>query len=234
MSSILKALKKLEQEKAERRETTIDLSRDILRDGPRGRRPFPWAWGSAAGLIVLLLALIAVLLGRGTPPPRNGVSTTTPATSSVQALTPVMPSAAPAPANGSQPPSRPGRQEGAPTRPAAIVAPPAPRQPALAPAPASQQASQPSLPATAEVPARFETARKPPAAADGADHQFTVSGIAWKRDSADRLAIVNGQPLTTGSYIAGAIIEEIFPDKVRFFQSGKTFDIPLGPAGKDR
>jgi general secretion pathway protein B len=61
---------------------------------------------------------------------------------------------------------------------------------------------------------------------------FAVSGIAWNKDSADRLAIVNGQPLTTGSAIAGALVEEILPDRVRFSQEGKTFEVHLGNAGK--
>ncbi len=102
--------------------------------------------------------------------------------------------------------------------------------------PPEQPATQaPSLPATAPPvtapPPRAETVRKPapPAPAEPA---FSVSGIAWNKDSADRLAIVNGQPLTTGSFLEGAVVEEILPDRVRFSQGGRTFEVHLSKSGK--
>ena len=55
-----------------------------------------------------------------------------------------------------------------------------------------------------------------------------VNGIAFQNDSADRVAIVNGISVSSGSMIEGAKIEDIHKDRVRFSYGGETFDIGLG------
>jgi hypothetical protein len=60
------------------------------------------------------------------------------------------------------------------------------------------------------------------------DSTLTLSGIAWNKDSSDRLAIINGQPAATGAVVNGAVVEEILQDKVRMNLSGRTFELFLG------
>jgi hypothetical protein len=55
-----------------------------------------------------------------------------------------------------------------------------------------------------------------------------VSGIAWQKDGSDRLAVVNGMPVTEGMNIDGARVEEIFQDKVRFSFEKRAFDVVVG------
>jgi len=56
----------------------------------------------------------------------------------------------------------------------------------------------------------------------------TVSGIAYNTTPADRLAVINGVPVGEGKSISGVKVEEILPDKVRFSQGQKTFEVPVG------
>lgn len=58
--------------------------------------------------------------------------------------------------------------------------------------------------------------------------QVTVSGIAYSTTPADRLAVVNGVPVVEGKSVSGVKVEEIMPDKVRFSQGQKSFEVPVG------
>lgn len=244
MSSILNALKKLEREKALRREGEIDLSREILHDAMRRRERFPWQWAAAISVMVLLSVMVIALMTRGTAPLQQPQVTPQPAPQQV----PQQAETAPPPASGQAVPQivksmpaltmqrlpAPAPAAGSATsQPAAPVPVPLPK---LQQTPSAPPESWPSLPATAAPPAvlpppaRNQAAAAPAASAEPA---FSVSGIAWNKDSADRLAIINGQPLTTGSAINGAVVEEILPDRVRFSRDGRTFEIHLGKAEKN-
>ncbi|HZV81823.1 MAG TPA: general secretion pathway protein GspB [Geobacteraceae bacterium] len=233
MSSILKALKKLEQEKAMRREGEIDLSREILHGPTRRKKRFSWQWPAAITTIVLLFAIVAILLTRETTtvkpeqhptPLREAQLPSTPAPVAAEKISP---RPADAPRLEAVPVYKPAKVSAANPAPTRIPTPLSPPQQPSMQAPSLPPAAPP---VTATAP-RVEPARKqaPPAPVDPA---FAVSGIAWNKDSADRLAIVNGQPLTTGSFLDGAVVEEILPDRVRFSQGGKTFEVPLGKSGK--
>ena len=245
MSSILKALKKLEQEKTLRREGEIDLSREILQDAWRRKTRFSRPLAAAITTIVLLLALITILLSRGTAPIQP-VQTQPPAPPREASL-PLEQKAAPPEVILPKPaPSMPQPAEAVVQKPApAATLQPAPattQQPtAKIPVPLpslqprhEQTESIPSLPSTASPPATLPppSAKKPAPPAESAEPAFSVSGIAWNKDSADRLAIINGQPLTTGSAVGGAVVEEILPDRVRFSRGGGSFEVHLGKAGK--
>lgn len=58
-----------------------------------------------------------------------------------------------------------------------------------------------------------------------------VSGIAWQDERSGRRSVVNGFLMHEGSIVAGARITEIFPDRVRFSQAGKSFDVTLLASG---
>jgi general secretion pathway protein B len=55
-----------------------------------------------------------------------------------------------------------------------------------------------------------------------------VTGIAWQKDSASRLAVINGSAVSQGASIDGAKVEEILPDRVRFSVGQRNFEISLG------
>jgi type II secretory pathway component PulC len=54
-----------------------------------------------------------------------------------------------------------------------------------------------------------------------------VSGIAFQDDRAVRFAIVNDVALGEGETIQGAVVEEIFEDRVRFARNGTAFEVAL-------
>jgi general secretion pathway protein B len=55
-----------------------------------------------------------------------------------------------------------------------------------------------------------------------------LTGIAWQKDSVDRVAVVNGISVTEGMLVGGARVEEIFQDRVRFSFDKRAFDVVLG------
>jgi general secretion pathway protein B len=59
-----------------------------------------------------------------------------------------------------------------------------------------------------------------------------LSGIAWNKDSADRLAIINGQPVGTAASISGYRVDEILQDRVKLSRNGSSFEIFIGRSGK--
>jgi general secretion pathway protein B len=234
MSSILKALKKLEEEKARHRTGEINLSREILNESPRRKARPTWPWAVAGGTIALLLVMVAILLVRGPAHTPQAPASQTPQTR----VTPTPPPETTLPAEPVQPQATGAspRRDVILQKPATpATTPPSARIPVPLP-PVTVPDNRPALPETAPPvtgsPARVEPSKKRSQSAEPADAAFTVSGIAWNKDSADRLAVVNGQPLTTGSAVGGALVEEILPDRVRFSQGGKTFEVPLGKAGK--
>jgi general secretion pathway protein B len=72
----------------------------------------------------------------------------------------------------------------------------------------------------------------PLAAPASSELTFTLSGIAWNKDSAERLAIINGQPTATGSSVNGVIVEEILQDRVKLSHSGRSFELLIGKPAK--
>jgi general secretion pathway protein B len=79
------------------------------------------------------------------------------------------------------------------------------------PAPPTEQATvAPSTPAPADI---------------------KLSGIAWQEERRARRAVVNGFLMQEGGIVSGARITEISADRVRFSQSGKTFEVPLTASG---
>ena len=59
-----------------------------------------------------------------------------------------------------------------------------------------------------------------------------VNGIAFQDESTDRVAIVNGVSVSNGSMIEGAKVEDIQKDRVRFSYGGEKFDVALGKSNR--
>lgn len=55
-----------------------------------------------------------------------------------------------------------------------------------------------------------------------------VNGIAFQSDNRENIAIVNGVPVSQKSIIEGVTVKEIHNNRVTFIKDGKTFDIELG------
>lgn len=61
--------------------------------------------------------------------------------------------------------------------------------------------------------------------------KYEVSGIAFQGENSENVAIVNGKPVVINSDIDGAKIEDIKADKVVFSRDGKRFEVGLGKSG---
>lgn len=59
-----------------------------------------------------------------------------------------------------------------------------------------------------------------------------VNGIAFQSNSADSMAIINGIPVGMGGVIDGATVEKIFNDKVIFKVNDDKFEIKLGQSNR--
>jgi general secretion pathway protein B len=59
-----------------------------------------------------------------------------------------------------------------------------------------------------------------------------VNGIAHQGGSADSVAVINGVPVSDGAMIEGVKVEAIQKNRVRFSYKGETFEIPLGQSNR--
>jgi general secretion pathway protein B len=238
MSSILKALKKLEEEKTARRNGSTDIARGILRNIPGQNMKTRWMLPVLVAGSALAAALLTYFLTGGhSLPGREAVpSTSRRATSEIdEKKAPVQ---APAPAVTATAPSAPDKPVVATTANSAkkkqtiraVTAPLPGKRPVRLPdnKAAARMSPEEQLPEpnngmlqkNAAESARPPDVHSPPA--------LRVSGIAWNIDSSERLAVVNGMPVTEGTTIEGARVEEIMKDKVRFSFEKKTFDVAVG------
>jgi general secretion pathway protein B len=229
MSSILEALKKLEDEKAARRGGLGNIAGKVTASGRRTRQKPAWLVPAAMAAIAIA-AVLGTYTIMGGFSPRHGatVPLTTPAPTSPNPAISLPQAAAPDSAGSAASrtelaaPARRGAHSGASA--AAI-------QTATAPAAAGKRASLLPQPQTDSEP---EKAAAPPLpSSDGKLPALNVSGIAWQKDNASRLAVVNGASVTEGAAIAGARVDEIFPDRVRFSYRGKSYEIFLGKTQQD-
>jgi len=220
MSSILKALKKLEQEKAARKPDSFRIDAEILRGGAP-RRLFSTS-ASLAAIALFLCGVGATYLFMrhdNTPAPvqqsrssKTGIMVeTSPGTTRfpVSNVPAVEPQPRP-PANGTSVPEKPvpsarsmeKQQQTRREKPAEIV-------PQIIPEPRSVHPSVPVAPAV--------TPAKP---------VLKVDGIAYQ-DGAESVAVINGITVSNGSVIEGARVEEIQKDRVRLSRGGEKFEIIL-------
>ncbi len=227
MSSILKALKKLEQEKSGRFPDSLKINSDILitADYPRRFSPF------VISLLLLLVfgggAAVAVFFMKEKTAPQ--------ATTAVsQAMT--VKSVVPTPPQPIQ-----GKPE---TLPAEIVVVPS-RTGTSGVMPRKQQkkpaATDNSAGTSVNKPIRAVEAERPvttldlkgaalPAASDVP--VLRVNGIAYQNSAADSMAIINGTPVSSGSVIEGITVEEVRKDRVLFQRNGEKFEIQLGQSNR--
>ena len=232
MSSILKALKKLEDDKATRRPDELRIDAEILR--PDIHPKF-----TSTGVILTYLLLLAggsgatyMYMKHGKAPEPG--SSKSPVISSRQSQ-----------ANVSDASNIKTEQP-----PAAVVIVPANQNKTKkkeTPEPHQPPMSIRTAPETGiKTPAKLLVAPKPvdvtkapqakPPRPSTTDFKsmpaIRVNGIAFQDRSADSMAIINGVPVTNGSVIDGVKIEEINKNKVIFSYNGERFEIQLGQSNR--
>jgi general secretion pathway protein B len=228
MSSILKALKKVEQEKAARKPDSFRIDAEILRGG--AQRSF-FSTGACLAAIALFVCGVgatylymkhdqtsasvkpvqtSIKVGQPAavvPPPESAKS----ASNSIPHLTTEVKSGF-VKLESSKPSSR-------------NVAIPLQLQPVKQQTGDNLRTVRPE-----SKPLPQESRPVPPAAPPAATPPppvLKVLGIAFQDGSANGVAVVNGVAVSKGSVIEGARVEEIQKDRVRFSRSGETFDIFL-------
>ncbi len=228
MSSILKALKKLEEEKSfQKSGKEINISQEILKPQAEHSNSVRWLWLPGSVALALIMILATALFRSSSSKKETRIQPQV-------LISPGLPSLAPPPAppalrslsddrkNIGKPPSS--------TVKTLNQEPPKP----LAERSRVRSSIKTELPNTPavyiELPKTDFKANTPPPSQlpKSFDSSLTLSGIAWNKDSSDRLAIINGQPTATGASVDGAVVEEILPDKVRMNLSGRTFELFLG------
>lgn len=247
MSSILEALKKLEEEKATRLSGADNIAGKVVRSNRRIRqRPGWWLPAGMACAAVIAAAATYIFTGgffaanRQAPPAGPAPSSPSQAAAVSPAAPPqaAQPVAVPPAASAQAPQSvaTPPVRSASPPRSPAMG--PRNRAPAFSPHPAvvrpvpvrNNVPPQQTEPRAAERHAPPQTATLPQPTVSTSLPKLTVTGIGWQKDNADRLAIVNGRAVPEGAVIEGARIEEIFPDRVKFSMGDQTFDVSLGKA----
>lgn len=231
MSSILKALKKLEEEKAAKSGNGADIAGAILKTGRRGKQKPRWLV-PASMLAIAVVAVLATYAVMGGFSPRRQVVVVTPPPATP---TPPPQSVVTSPAPPAPSPVQPLRVETRLPTPlpqtVGKAAPPAP--PATTPRKSvMEEDARPAVPTP-------QKATVGPGKGEDTPHPspplpvLIVSGIAWQKDSSSRLAVVNGTSVTQGAMVGGARVEEIFPDRVRFSLENHTVEVPLGKTAGD-
>ena len=226
MSSILEALKKLEDEKAARQSNGGQIVGKVVKPGRKTKQQPKWILPVGMAVVASLAVLVTYLIMGGKA-----------ITIETMQSTPTLPHD-----QASSPPQR----YLAPPQPQQSVAPPVMPTPVPSPPPPSlRKVTVPRPPAPArvnEAPVANSSAPKSQVVAAPAERNtpppdpeakpvlpsLKVTGIGWQKGNADRLAIVNGRAVSEGAVVEGARVEEIFPDRVRFSFNDKTFEISLG------
>lgn len=221
MSSILKALKKLEHDKAVKKPETFRIDADILRGGSH-RRSF------SVGALLASIAVFACGVGATYFFMKSSLPVQTVLTSKSEIRS--------EPSLTNTPPEVP-----APTLPVSESPLPAEhlsRQPAK-PAPVADNKPEHSgqsagnqsqraeiVPRTVPPPESKPVTSSAPLVTTKPE-TLKVEGIAFQDGGTDSVAVVNGAAVSKGSVIEGARVEEILKDRVKFSRGSEKFEIIL-------
>ena len=229
MSSILKALKKLEDDKAVRRPDELKIGAEILRPDNTPRI-------SSTGAALVSLLMLAGGSGATYMYMKQGKSPefTTPKAIENSKQNKATVSAA-------------SDIETVRLPPAVVVVPASPQKTVKIDAPkVHQQPIQAKTPPPAPLkqtkpvevlkPAGVAKSTIPPTSPASTPIKtvpaLRVNGIAFQDGSANSVAIINGTPATNGSEIDGVKVEEIYRSRVRFSYNGEKFEINLGQSNR--
>jgi general secretion pathway protein B len=227
MSSILDALRKVDEQKSARRRQPLDLTQGVLKGNAvaQGVRFKPWQLALAFFAVAAISILITLL---ATGPQKRG------------AQVPTAVNVSPGTPQGKQSPAAPvSPVTTVPLVPATVtpgqpvtlvVAKPLQSIKPVKTGPPSQVTSiaeqvPTARPAFTEevvatIPEQTPARVQPPT--------LKVTGIGWQKDAAARYAVINGTAVSEGGIVDGAKVEEILPDKVRLRIDGNPVEISMG------
>ena len=219
MSSILKALKKLEHEKSASKHGKAEIDMAILQGEQPPRR-------SSAKTVLLMSILFACggaatyfLLSKGPDKSPQGQVAALQPSPATQPLTAQKQVALTNNSTAATPKTAAVGQ----SKPAVPAAKNIQKKIAkIQPGPSARQLSE-----AKQKPASEEAAPQHPAVRNNQGSGLTVNGIALS-DGEKRKAIVNGATVSKGSYIGGARVEETLENRVRFSKGGRKFDVSVG------
>ena len=230
MSSILKALKRLEEEKAERLDTPVDIARDILRQPRRRSRTVPWLSISIAGCVVVVA--IGVLIQWYARQSFTIAQSEKHAAGVSEVPQPSLPPASasvietPEPAVENRPESGVVEERMVPF-PVVVAGNP------VAVHNTAGTSTAVAAPDDSMVPvARTDMAPKAAPVSTNVRSEamgphLVVSEIFIQPGPEARLAIVNDLPVMERTHIEGAEVVEILSDRVRFSREGSVFEVKL-------
>jgi general secretion pathway protein B len=224
MSSILKALKKLEQEKAARKPDSFRIDAEILRGGPS--RSFLSKGTYLSAIALFLCGVGATYLFMKSHEVSVAVQPAQTYSGQVKSgpSVPVVPLAEPDKSASDSLPQKTIQVKPGIERPESSG--PAPRN-MTAPLQLLQKKQTGGAPRT-ELPEPDPVPSVVPRATDRPGLPLLkVQGIAFQDGSANGVAVVNGVAVSKGSVIEGVRVEEIQNDRVTFSRDGKKFEIVL-------
>ena len=253
MSIILDALKKLDREKSSRRTAAANIALEILRpDLPRSRRRTPLYFVAIFLTAVVAIAITyAVMVEFGflskssvpapmNPPAKSQQAAPAPLdsdsllkSSPPVPVNPPVPSQQVAPAPLSHEPVR-DTQDEINRMPTKIQSPSESKGPINLPA--EKKVDQKVIPEEAAVaPEKTKTpteqaptpAQQTPKELSTIPPILKLSAIVWYEEPSKRFAMINGLIVTEGSVVEGVKVEEIYPNRVRFSQNGRQFEISM-------
>jgi general secretion pathway protein B len=223
MSSILEALKKLEEEKAARRGGTGNIAGKVTASSRRPRQKAAWLVpvGMAAVAVVAILVTYTLMGGFSPRPAETAAGRRTDQASRTPAIS-APPITTPDGSKDQEPPSEPPQ---VPQQPRSAAPPAADAGPVTTlPHPTPKHTSPPA-PSRQEIREETAPSLQPPAAEQ--HPAISVTGIAWQQNSASRMAVINGSSVTEGAIVEGARVTEILSDRVRLSFKGNAFEIQL-------
>lgn len=234
MSSILKALQKLEQEKKGRSTREPDIHGSITRKNIAKPARQNWIFPVSIFVVAALSITITYTLMKDRKQNDKQIGESVPANSKAQ-QTHVSVQTSDSPQNPAQisvdTPSSP-TVSNLPVQPLSRISRPGLDRADTAPPPHSSipvnfskdypppREQVEHLKTESSVPKHTDTSPTLPA--------LTINGIASQKDDSSSIAVVNGVSVSEGSIIQGATVEKIFTDRIRFSQNGKSFEIPFG------
>lgn len=204
MSTILKALRKLEQDKLREGKGRSEIAFDILKTSPRSRR-IP-AFPALATGAVLVLAAAALLYLAVAPQPANVASD--------------KPAAAASSSIGTA-----GKDGGVAEPPVRL--PETVPEPEQAPRAETKRVTKAAQASIAEAADAVPPSRPVAEQGRAAEPRWVVSGIAWQEVGDQRLAVINGLPVMTGTAIDDATVVAIEKDRVVLSSGGEEITVAL-------
>lgn len=235
MSSILKALKRLEQQKMVRKGTDHDIAWIVRGEDFRQEKKRQWPMFVSLVAVAFLAVLSTYwFMGGFQDATRGPLSRPEAKPLSSSGIPAGTVQASPQPSRAAAPPvSTPDSA----TVPPAVVNIPAQkglRGPGKEVPLASDRlgGKRPAIASPRTTPPQTAAPLRPEQVPDSQPLKsslpsLNVTGIAWEKDSPVHLAIVNGTSVVEGSLVNGAKVEKILPDRVRFTFENRSFDVPL-------